>query len=111
LLHLSILAHDSAQIVFTQDDFRSGYMVVLGGWDGYIKSVIRYCPLITDSDYPRECNEFDKKVILKMRAPQFKLFIQHLTDSYRTIPQKWKRMAPRHLKLHCNWEDIKAGCK
>jgi hypothetical protein len=67
LLHLSILAHDSAQIVFTQDEnFRSGYMVVLGGWDGYIKSVIRHCPHITDSDYPRDCKEFDEKVILKM---------------------------------------------
>lgn len=33
MIHVSILAQDSAQIIFTQDEsFRSGYMIVLGGW-------------------------------------------------------------------------------
>jgi hypothetical protein len=82
VLHLSILAHDSAQIVFTRNEhFKSGYMVVLGGWEGYIKSVIRYCPNITNLDYPTECKEFAEKVIFKMQAPQFKLFTQNLIDS------------------------------
>jgi ABC-type transport system substrate-binding protein len=62
-IHVSILAHDSAQIVFTQDeDFKSGFMIVLGGWTSnqnrYSKSVVRYCPKITTNSYPQECTEF-----------------------------------------------------
>jgi hypothetical protein len=66
LLHVSILAHDSAQIVFTQDkDFKSGYIVVLGGWANttYSMSVIRYCPHLTQHNYPVNCTNYAEKVI------------------------------------------------
>jgi hypothetical protein len=66
LLHVSILAHDSAQIVFTHDEeFKSGYVVVLGGWANttYSMSIKRYCPRITQHTYTQDCTNYAEKVI------------------------------------------------
>jgi hypothetical protein len=64
--YISILAHDSAQIVFSQEEnFGSGYMAVLGGWANstYSMSLIRFCPNIPTNLYPENCRNSNQTVL------------------------------------------------
>jgi hypothetical protein len=64
--YISILAHDSAHIIFSQEEnFGSGYMAALGGWANstYSRSIIRYCNNIPTDDFPTDCTIHSKKVI------------------------------------------------
>jgi hypothetical protein len=59
--HFSILAKKSAQLYFTQDNYRMplGLMIVFDGWGPHHNSTIRFCNLIRDDDYPQQCREHD----------------------------------------------------
>ncbi|CAB3368676.1 Hypothetical predicted protein [Cloeon dipterum] len=49
-MHFSILAHDSAQFLVTEDPtLGSGLNAVIDGWGNNHKSVLRYCPIINDT--------------------------------------------------------------
>lgn len=94
VFHVSILAHDSAQIIFTQDNGYAtnktydGYMAMLGGWlnktiPNYSQSVIRYCPEVKDN-YPQHCDNITSKVMTRQIESTLKkafLFYRYTASS------------------------------
>lgn len=65
VLHVSILAHDSAHVIFTQDEsLESGFSAGLGGWLNKVtsNSSLRYCHSFKSRLVYSHCDYFGNQV-------------------------------------------------